>query len=199
MATPDIQKQVEAPDNLAEQIGKEIDRARTVSGLTVSELHRRTGISRTVLQGYEAGRFKPGARELYLIARALSVSPNKLLFGRDDVREPDPLESMLGAPDRAANVAKLSIIFSVLSREEQRAMLTLVSLLAEARMGGRDKVAQVLAAADAMVSAAPEIFETVEASLTPDVQRRIAESVEKALPSRKTPSLRARKTQKPDE
>lgn len=52
--------------------------------MTVKQLHEQTGISRAVLFGYEAGRTRPGARELRLLCEALKVTPNRLLFGSEE-------------------------------------------------------------------------------------------------------------------
>lgn len=51
--------------------------------MTVKDLHQATGISAAVLYGYEAGKTKPGAREITLICKALKVTPNVLLFGTE--------------------------------------------------------------------------------------------------------------------
>lgn len=74
----------ESPD----LISYEIKRAREGAKLSILELSARTGISKTVLHGYERGRTKPGARELKLLCEALKVSPNRLLFGVDDFDAP---------------------------------------------------------------------------------------------------------------
>lgn len=58
--------------------------AREEAGMTVKQLHEQTGISRAVLFGYEAGRTRPGARELRLLCEALRVTPNRLLFGSEE-------------------------------------------------------------------------------------------------------------------
>src|SRR5689334_17943064 len=65
-------------------IAAEIKRARTRAGKSHSELHRETGISRTVLIGYESGRTRPGAREIRLICDALNTTPNRLLYGMEE-------------------------------------------------------------------------------------------------------------------
>lgn len=165
---------ITAPDDLAQQIGREIDRARTVAGLTISSLHRLTGISRTVLQGYEAGRFKPGARELYLLAKALKISANKLLFGRDDLTQPDPLADLIGPVDKAESTSKIAVVYTLLSREEQRAFLLLLSLLAETRVGGRDKLREILRASETVIAEMPGMIELVTESLSDETKQEIA-------------------------
>lgn len=65
-------------------VAANLKRARFEKGLSVRELHEKTGISQAVLYGYEGGKTKPGARELTLICQALRVSPNMLLFGAED-------------------------------------------------------------------------------------------------------------------
>lgn len=64
-------------------ISLQIQLAREEAGLSVVEVSRLTGISKTVLHGYERGRTKPGAREIRLLSAALKISPNRLILGSD--------------------------------------------------------------------------------------------------------------------
>ncbi|HEX5684863.1 MAG TPA: helix-turn-helix transcriptional regulator [Ideonella sp.] len=139
-------------DPLAQQIGSELASARREKGLSVSELHRTTGISRTVLQGYEAGRYKPGARELRLLSEALDCSPNRLLFGHDEFRKRTSVDELLGDQNSAIRAARFAIVFQLLTNEEQRAVLSLLSLLVEGRAGGREQLAKQLSVVDAVVA-----------------------------------------------
>ncbi len=150
MRKPVSTDQEKAPDSLALEIGKEIHRALAVKSMTVTKLHQETGISRTVLQGYLKGRYKPGARELRLLSQALDCSPNRLLFGRESIRERGYLDELVGDADTVMNAAKIAVICSVLTLEEQRAALTLLALMAEHRTGGRVKLAEALKATDQM-------------------------------------------------
>lgn len=138
-------------DQLAQEIGKRIERARTSKNLSVSELHRLTGISRTVLQGYESGRYKPGAREIRLLSDKLDCSPNRLLLGRDDFRQESHLDDLFGDTASTTNAAKFAVIFQLLTMEEQRAILSLLTLLAEARVGGKSNLSKMLSAVDEVV------------------------------------------------
>lgn len=65
-------------------VSLQLKMARLAADLSVMELSRLTGISKTVLHGYERGRTKPGARELRILSAALKVSPNMLLLGSED-------------------------------------------------------------------------------------------------------------------
>lgn len=149
MNTPSKDQQ---PDALALLIAEQLASARREKGLSVSELHRKTGISRTVLQGYEAGRNKPGARELRLLAETLDCSPNRLLFGSDDFRQRSNLDALLGDTSSAIRTAQFAIVLQLLTAEEQRAVLSLVTLMAEGRAGGRESLAHQMAVADGTVA-----------------------------------------------
>jgi transcriptional regulator with XRE-family HTH domain len=65
--------------------GDKIKRLRTSSGITVSELARRAGLSQGYLSQIEMGRATPSVRALAMTAKALDV----------------PLSSLLGESDRA--------------------------------------------------------------------------------------------------
>ena len=74
------------PANDQDSISFQLQAARTNAGISVADLSKETGISKTVLHGYERGRTKPGAREIRLLCSALKVSPNQLLFGSEDFK-----------------------------------------------------------------------------------------------------------------
>ncbi|OGS94740.1 MAG: hypothetical protein A3H31_02715 [Gallionellales bacterium RIFCSPLOWO2_02_FULL_57_47] len=73
-------------------LGDRIRDAREKRGLSQEGLSRltkafdveRQGISRTVLTGYEKGKFKPGTRELRILYQALGLTPNWLILGQSD-------------------------------------------------------------------------------------------------------------------
>ncbi|TAL22673.1 MAG: XRE family transcriptional regulator [Aquabacterium sp.] len=169
----------QAPDNeqsekdpLAVAIGVEITRALSLKGMSVVKLHQVTGISRTVLQGYIKGRYKPGAREIKELSKALDCSPNRLLFGRDAFREQTAMDQVLGDGDKAGNAAQFAIIFELLTLEEQRAILALLGLFAEARVG-KEGLATMLRASQALVESLNEagaeaLEERMQAVFSPD-------------------------------
>jgi transcriptional regulator with XRE-family HTH domain len=127
----DKKKQVEIPAPQLGDVAAELARARANAGLSHSDLHRITGISRTVLIGYEAGRTKPGTREIRLLCDALKVSPNRLIYGSDEFSLFSDIES---GTDRAVST-KFSMLMLMLSKEERLALLTLARSILVARHG----------------------------------------------------------------
>lgn len=116
--------------------------------LSQTQFHQRTkeadpegkGISRTVLIGYESGKFKPGARELRILCAAFNVGPGWLLLGSDGNGE-DDLEGLkaglfggLGEPD-LADVFRLALGLAALKPHEREAIGSLVHSLSNARRG----------------------------------------------------------------
>ena len=73
-------------NDIADSVSVELKKAREAKGYSFADLHRLTGLSRTTLHQYEAGTRKPGARELVLLCSALETSPNRILFGTDDLK-----------------------------------------------------------------------------------------------------------------
>jgi transcriptional regulator with XRE-family HTH domain len=119
-------------------IAAELIRARTRAGLSHSELHRLTGISRPVLFGYEAGRTRPGAKEIRLLCDALKVTPNRLIYGSDDspfknVTGPLPLWMDFDSQDYGT--INSTVLIMMLSREERLALTTLAYSILESRHG----------------------------------------------------------------
>lgn len=68
-----------------DSVAIELRKAREAKGLSFSDLHRLTAISRTSLHDYESGRSKPGAKELVKLCQVLEVTPNRLLLGSEDL------------------------------------------------------------------------------------------------------------------
>src|SRR5258708_2755298 len=111
-------------DRLGREIGARLQLARREANLsTIVSLHRRTaevdpdkkGISQPVLIGYEAGEYRPGARELKLLSLALRVSPTWLLFGQENTVDKN---APPGAPSRLTFAKLLE-----LTDEQQRGAL----------------------------------------------------------------------------
>lgn len=133
-------------------VSAEVRKARERADMTVSDLHRVTGISRTVLQGYEAGRFVPGAMELKKLCNVLKVTPNRILFGEENPLESKPLlASFVGDVTKASSTAKLAIVLQALSSEELSSLLSLVESIVIARVGGVKKLQQLFHAVDVMI------------------------------------------------
>src|ERR1051325_3379840 len=122
-------------------IAVELSRARSNAGLSHSELHRITGISRTVLIGYETGRTNPGEREIKKLCAALRVTPNQLLYGSEQPFQPDEALKRLGLNAETLSFAHLVIMYNMLASDDKRAIVTLMYSILEARHG-RKKIAQ---------------------------------------------------------
>jgi transcriptional regulator with XRE-family HTH domain len=126
-------------------VGAELRKARERSGKTISELHRETGISRTVLQGYEASRFAPGAAELKRVCKALNVSPNLVIFGEENPLDEKPLLSAyVGDMSHSMGPTRLALVLHLLSAAELTAILNLVESILISRAGGVQKLKQTL-------------------------------------------------------
>lgn len=126
-------------------VGAELRKARERSGKTISELHRETGISRTVLQGYEASRFAPGAAELKRVCKALNVSPNLVIFGEETPLDEKPLLSAyVGDMSMSMGPTRLALVLHLLSASELTAILNLVESILISRTGGVQKLKQAL-------------------------------------------------------
>ena len=74
-------------DNGEVTMGGRIQKAREASGLTISQLARRTGVLSKTLHNWETDRSEPRANKLQLLAGVLSIPPLWLLNG-----EGSPLE-----------------------------------------------------------------------------------------------------------
>jgi transcriptional regulator with XRE-family HTH domain len=118
-------------------ISLRIKSAREAKKLSQIDMHKITGLSRTVLINYEAGRHKPGAREIKLICDALQISPNYLIYGTE---EPHKIEDGLagkllsmGEEAFMPLIVLVPILAGILDHEEKRTLLKLVEALIKAK------------------------------------------------------------------
>lgn len=123
--------------SIEDGIGIRLKAAREAKGMAQSDLHSKTGLSRTVLINYEAGRHKPGARELRLLCDALEVSPNHLIYGTEE-----PHSKSAGLADTVLNMGDAALIpaaflgpmlGAMLGKDDTRTILTLVESLLKAK------------------------------------------------------------------
>lgn len=125
------------PKEIEDGIGIRLKAARELKGLSQSDLHNKTGLSRTVLINYEAGRHKPGARELRLICDALEISPNYLIYGSEEPhrRGSGLVDTLLGASALSkANASMLvPMCFAILGKDDSRALLSIIESMLKAK------------------------------------------------------------------
>lgn len=128
------------PVNEVDAISIQLQRARIDLGLSIVELSKLTGISKTVLHGYERARTKPGAREIRLLCAALRISPNLLILGSEDFQtHPSEFTSFYrkvrARPELAAVFYTMCfpLMASILDEEEVRNVLHIISALVKAR------------------------------------------------------------------
>lgn len=154
-------------------ISFQLQRARVDAGLSIVELSRLTGISKTVLHGYERSRTKPGAREIRLLCSALHISPNRLILGNDDFETDTPgftsfYRKIRARPQLAALFYSMSmpLMASLLDEEEVKSVLFLVSNLVRARNPDFS---------DQLMMGAQEVMKTLDSVTMPDGAITISE------------------------
>lgn len=125
--------------NPTDSIAVEIKKAREAKGLSFSDLHRLTGISRTTLHDYESGRSKPGARELLRLCEILEASPNRLLLGTETpyIGSGGVLLSLVGLartkPEKALALSMMLVplVAAVLSKIGNESLVALATMADE--------------------------------------------------------------------
>ena len=182
-------------DNSADSdlIALQIQQARQDAGLSVQELSRLTGISKTVLHGYERGRTKPGAREIRILSIALKVSPNKLVHGNDVFETDRPTltslyRKMKVRPGLSHMLALMYIpyVTAFLDEDELRSLLGVTTALLRAKhptTGTRllvmaDEMAEALDAhtlPDGTLTLPPEQLQALSDEVARKVEARMRE------------------------
>lgn len=176
-----------------DDIGERIKEAREALGWSQTVLHTRTkladlngeGISRTVLVGYESGKYKPGARELRILAETLRVTPSWLLY-RADSPFGTELASMqfMHGKDEFEVAVRLALAILLLKRHERDLLAGLLfslggRALGDMRLSGLMVLANMLAGdfLTRLKQEYPDVFErkTVDEAL-PILMERMAEA-----------------------
>lgn len=185
-------------DAIAAEIGDRITEARRRARITtIAALHKLTahvdrekkGISQPVLKSYEDGQFRPGARELKLLSLALSMSPNWLLFGKENPLEqdasptpPSSLADLVEITPEDRRGALIGILVSQLKKPERDAWLSVIEATIRSRLGDARFAAQLAAVqtvTDLITSPTgigPVIFEILEKNLPPEKLAEIGEA-----------------------
>lgn len=128
----------EAPEA---SIGVRLRAAREARGLSQTALAARTklidatgkGVARTVVVGYEAGTFRPGAREIRLLCQALSITPNWLILGAEGSTEQASMELVRRREWKSA--VRLAMAISILKGHERGALQSLALSMAGRQLG----------------------------------------------------------------
>lgn len=118
------------------ELGKRIQEARQIAGMTQEELAKSTaradrekvGVSAPVISLYERGVNKPGPKELRLISEALRVTPNVLIYGHDDPFENSTARARFGgwATSEPEFLAALAYCFGKLHHHHKMAVMDLM-------------------------------------------------------------------------
>ncbi|MCZ8253422.1 MAG: helix-turn-helix transcriptional regulator [Hylemonella sp.] len=162
-------------------ISSELKKARARVQLSITDLHKKTGISRTVLQGYEAGRFAPGSPELKKLCETLNVSPNQVIFGREaPLEDKSALADFVGDLGKAQNTARLTIAAQLLTPSELRAMLSLIESIALPRLGGKEHLDALIASVGLLFDEKDGLLSVLEGTAE-DVAALVSEEKIKAL------------------
>ena len=154
-------------------LASELIKARTDRGFSQAHLAEASGISRSAIKAYEAGRNMPGSRELKALCSVLHVTPNQLLFGTEaptfGESGPTVADALLKADPEWKMLARtrLSALADLLTADECAALLQLSQGIATARHGA-EKVRQAFLSADFMAGYTRIVLESAKAGERPN-------------------------------
>ena len=203
MATDKKTKSIPADSGVAKfwGVAAELANARQRAGLSQNELHRLTGISRTVIAKYEVGENKPGARELKLLCDALKVTPNRVIYGKETPFESSPLHDALVLDSDEQMIIRGVLFMSMLTREDRAAVLTLIYSLLRGQRGKRAfdtmmKVVNVTSEALAeKISPAGKAL-AIPVSLQKKLTEGLEQKIKSVIPADELKKLRSKKSKK---
>lgn len=122
--------------------GDKIKRLRTSTGLTVSELARRAGLSQGYLSQIEMGRATPSVRALAMTAKALNVPLPSLLGERDRALLEGTMSAPLPAYGEDPEDAMITRLLARLDRQSKQALIMIIRGILAAR--GQDVISESL-------------------------------------------------------
>ncbi|MDF0379364.1 helix-turn-helix transcriptional regulator [Methylophilus sp. YYY-1] len=169
--------------SIEDGIAGRLKAARESMGLSQTDIHKITGLSRMVISKYESGQNKPGTRELRLLCDALKISPNHLIYGTENPHKlPESIaETLLNMGQQAVVPAAtiIPIISSVLGTDDIRAILNLAESLLKAKSPEHH----------AMVTELLQVFQdsiipNKEALLDPEKSAEVKEKLQKEMQDR---------------
>jgi len=164
-----------------DRIGARITKARRDAKLTSTELSTRLGITRATLSNYEKGKHKVDATMLRKICTELKVSPNRLIFGVDNVKQAKFPKYRLFDPDNTGEINVIAGRFSIglmaLEKDDRDAFLSLVASLLEAQMGTKS-LGELKMIMDALCnSGIIEELESNESGVLDDITKTFADKI----------------------
>lgn len=130
-------------DRLAIDIGKRLLEARNGLGLSQQAVHSRSklhdtegvGVSRAVLSLYETGINKPGAREINILCKVLTITPNWLLFGSESPSKALQSSFAFLQGNEVDLSVRLAFALMALAPEERDAFSSLIFSLLTKKLG----------------------------------------------------------------
>lgn len=130
------------PDAAESEFPGRLRAAREERRLSQNALERLTGISQAVIANYEAGRYRPGFREILRLCYALRLTPNRLLCGQEDpfaqrdvvadFRPLDPNEPF--DPQKLGATIHGALFLLALDPDDRRALFAVVQSLVRKRL-----------------------------------------------------------------
>ena len=128
-----------APIVQVDGMAQRLRAARMKASLSISDLHKKTGISRTAIHGYESGKTKPGAKEIIQLSEVFGETPNWLLCGTEEPLKKrtglSSLASMKEAPHVVLGLLMVlaPTVFAILNEDELASILTLIDSMIEGK------------------------------------------------------------------
>lgn len=133
------------------QIAARLKQGRESLNLTQQQLADKVGISRSAIVHYEQGNVIPGGTELIGLAKALKITPNMILSGREGFFDSQKPQHSLAARevDQQVQIARLAIYMNVMDPEVSEAVSALIVAMIKKLIPKKDYTAFMEAVDDA--------------------------------------------------
>jgi len=164
-----------------EQIGERLKMARIDMGLTQMELAEKADVGRSTIMHYENAKAAPGAMELLRLARALEISPNYILSGKERFGKQSDEDVSLDTESQTKTIMRLTLCLTVLEPEVRDSFMELLMSMAKARIGKiefKQFMAMLDTLPDSAIGLAPEIESLVDQHIAEGRFANVEEAIE---------------------
>ena len=121
-----VTKSNDTADSTKGDIAMRLRETRNARELSQTALADKSGISRSSIVHYENANAVPGGLELLKLAKALGVSPNRILTGSDTFEESDAVEHVLAVENESIRVVRMALLMQSLDRDTRERVSALI-------------------------------------------------------------------------
>jgi len=169
-----------------QKIAERLKKGREDAGLTQVELAKQSGLGRSALMHYENAKAVPGGMELIKLSRALELTPNYLLTGKERFEDSTEPEHALETNEIIPLAVRVFLCLMALDSEMRESISSFLMSLVKQKLSKKDfknfnKIADVMASE--LTRLIPGLNAQIETLGEGGSFDQLIKALEKAVPS----------------